>query len=224
MKVLFLGTGANDWSLCEKQKADFYRRNASVLIDECILIDPGPGVIDAINEYSVDIKKIKYILNTHKHDDHFNPDTLKYLTDSGAEFIECEEECEFNLGSYMVKAVGGHHRVPVLHYLISDGKKRMFYGLDGAWLMYNEVEAIKESTVDFAVLDGTIGFRDGDYRIFEHNNLNMVIEMKKTLSDYVDRFCISHMAYTLHTDHDSLVSDMNKYGIEVAFDGMETEF
>ena len=32
------------------------------------------------------------------------------------------------------------------------------------------------------------------------------------------------MAYTLHTDHDSLVSDMNKYGIEVAFDGMETEF
>ena len=52
----------------------------------------------------------------------------------------------------------------------------------------------------------------------------MVIEMKKTLSDYIDSFCISHMAYTLHTDHDSLVSDMSKYGIEVAFDGMETEF
>ena len=111
-----------------------------------------------------------------------------------------------------------------MHYLISDEKSCLFYGLDGAWLMYDEIQAIKKSNVDFAVLDGTVGFIDGDYRIFEHNNLNMVIEMKKTLSKYVKRFCISHMAYTLHKDHKALETDMEQYGVEVAFDGMEVEF
>ena len=48
--------------------------------------------------------------------------------------------------------------------------------------------------------------------------------MKNALATHVKRFCISHMAYTLHTDHKTLVSDMEKYGIEVAYDGMETDF
>ncbi len=224
MKVLFLGTGASDWPQHKKSEDEFFRRYSSVLIDECILIDPGPSVVDAIEEHGVDVTKIKYILNTHKHSDHFNLDTLNFLKDSGAEFIEVTNEKEFVIGKYTIQSVRGHHRIATMHYLISDGQSRMFYGLDGAWLMLDEVNAIKESIVDFAVIDGTIGFIDGDYRIFEHNNLNMVIEMKKTLSAYVKRFCISHLAYTLHNDHNTLVHDMRKHGIEVAFDGLETEF
>lgn len=224
MKLFFLGTGAADWPRKKKETDKFFRRNASVLIDECILIDPGPGVIDAIDEHAVDVTKIKYILNTHKHDDHFNSNTLKFLVDSGAEFIEVDDEREFNLDNYTIRSVRGNHPITTTHYLISDGKSCMFYGMDGAWLMYNEVQAIKESAVDLAVLDGTIGFIDGDYRIFEHNNLNMVLEMKKTLSPYVKRFCINHMAYTLYNDHETLASDMSRYGIDVAYDGMKIEF
>lgn len=219
MKILFLGTGAADWS--RERDGKEFRRNSSALIDGCLLIDPGPGVIDAINEYSVDISKIKYILNTHRHGDHFNDDTLEILQTNGAEVFDFEDEEEKIIGEYKIKAVKANHPVPTLHYIISDGKSRIFYGLDGAWLMYNEVQAIKEEKIDFAVFDATIGFIDGDYRIFEHNNLNMVLEMKKTLLPYIDRFCISHMARTLHDEHKVLTEQMNKSGVEVAFDGME---
>ena len=86
--------------------------------------------------------------------------------------------------------------------------------------MYEEVTAIKEKNIDYAVLDATVGDVPGDYRIFEHNNLNMVIEMKESLQKYVKRFCISHMARTLHSSHENLVKRMKSSDIEVAFDGL----
>ena len=50
----------------------------------------------------------------------------------------------------------------------------------------------------------------------------MVIEMKKSIDTDIKRYMISHMAYTLHTDHDTLVKAMAEHGIEVAYDGMVT--
>ena len=75
MKILFLGTGAADFPQ-DKTGVVGFRRTASVLIDEKILIDPGPWVLDAIEEYGVDVSKIKYILNTHLHDDHYCQKTV----------------------------------------------------------------------------------------------------------------------------------------------------
>lgn len=222
MKILFLGTGAADWQ--KEKNSQLFRRNSSVLIDEKLLIDPGPGVVSAIEEYGVDVSKIEFILNTHPHDDHFNKKTLSYLEKRGACLLSAEADKEIRFGGYKVKVLRANHSIEAVHFLITSGKKRMFYGLDGAWLMYDEVKAIKEKGVDFAVFDATIGNIEGDYRIFEHNNLNMVIEMKKSLEKYIDRFCISHMAKTLHGDHESLAEQMKKYDIEVAFDGFETEF
>lgn len=89
--------------------------------------------------------------------------------------------------------------------------------------MYEEAQAIINFKPDFAVFDATIGWQDGDYRIFEHNNLNMVLEVKKTLNQYIGKFCISHMARTLHTSHKTLAEDMKKHGVIVAFDGLEAE-
>jgi len=73
------------------------------------------------------------------------------------------------------------------------------------------------------VLDATIGDVPGDYRVFEHNNLTMVLEMQRSLALYVKRFCISHMARTLHGTQKELEDRMRPHGIEVAFDGFETE-
>lgn len=222
MKILFLGTGAADWQREKDPKAE-YRRNASVLIDEKLLIDPGPGVLDAANEFGVDVTGIKYILSTHSHGDHLNAKVLKQLNKAGAETIPSKAGDVLKFGGYKIQVLRANHSIEAVHFLITSDKKRMFYGLDGAWLLYDEVQAIKEKGVDFAVFDATVGNKTGDYRIFEHNSLSMVIEMKRSLEPYVKRFCISHMAKTLHEDHVSLSKQMNRHGIETAYDGYETE-
>ena len=224
MKLTFLGTGAADWCLAIKDGKKITRRYSSAIIDDELVIDPGPGVLDALKANKIEFSAVKYVLNTHDHDDHMNRDNLKVLINCGAEFIDTREPGIDKIGKYTVEAVKANHTIPCVHFLISDGNSKLFYGLDGAWLTYEEYEAIRKETVNLGVFDATIGFVDGDIRIFEHNNLNMVIEMKKTLEQNIKRFCISHMAYTLHDDHATLVADMKKHGIDVSYDGMTIEF
>lgn len=225
MKLLFLGTGAADWPLKKKEGMTEFRRLSSLLIDDVLLIDPGPQVLEALSEYGKDAVDIKYIINTHKHSDHFNAETLETLEKKGAEFFSFIDGEEKTIGAYTVRAYSGNHSTckGTVHFIISDGERTLFYGLDGAWLLFDEVQAIKKYTPDLAVLDATIGFVDGDYRVFEHNNLNMIIEMKKSLDKYVGKFCISHMARTLHTDHKRLSEAMDKYNVLTAYDGLEIE-
>lgn len=223
MKILFLGTGAADWPLFRDDEMTEYRRMSAALIDDSLLIDPGPHVLEAMTEYGKRLSRVRYIINTHRHSDHFSERTLATFEALGAVFYDFSAGDEKKLGEYTIKAIEGNHDTceKTLHFIISNGVSSLFYGLDGAWLLYDEFQAIKEAKPELAVLDGTIGFSSGDYRIFEHNDLNMVIEMTKTLSPYVKQFCISHMARTLHTDHETLCNALSTDGILVAFDGLE---
>lgn len=225
MKILFLGTGAADWPLEKQAGMQEFRRLSSALIDDVLLIDPGPQVLDALREYGKDSAQIKYVITTHKHGDHYSEATVQALTAAGAQTAELSAGDTVQLGGYTISAYAGNHATcaGTVHFIISDGEKSLFYGLDGAWLLYDEVQGIKQHKPDLAVLDATIGDVDGDYRIFEHNNLNMVLEMQKSLAPYVGRFCISHMARTLHTDHETLQKKMAEYGIIAACDGLELE-
>ena len=220
MKILFLGTGAADYTGNEKE----LRRNSSALIDDVILIDPNSYVPSAIKDFNVDVSKIKYVINTHKHDDHYNEETVKYLVSQGAEFIETKAGDVIDLGEYRIIALRGNHTITTCHFIIEKDGKRMFYGLDGGWLLYEEIDAIWTKGVDLAVFDATVGFIEGDYRIFEHTSLNMILEMKKSINTAIKKYVISHMAYTLHTDHKTLESEMKKHGIITAYDGLEIAF
>ena len=219
MRILFLGTGAADYTGNEKE----LRRNSSVLIDDIILIDPNSYVPDAIKEFNVDVSKIKYVLNTHRHDDHYNEQTVKYLVSEGATFIDTKPGDVIDLGEYRILAFRGNHTIPTCHFIIEKCDKRIFYGLDGGWLMYEEIDAIWKKGVDLAVFDATVGFVEGDYRIFEHTSLNMILEMKKSINTAIKKYVISHMAYTLHTDHKTLEAEMNKHGVITAYDGLTIE-
>ena len=225
MKITFLGTGAADWPIQRKDGMTEFRRLSSALIDDVLLIDPGPQVLDALKEYGKNTSDIRYIINTHKHKDHFQMETVNQLEADHAEFFDLQSGDAVTLGKYTVRAYAANHSTSekTVHFIITDGEKTLFYGLDGAWLLYDEVQAIKKYKPDFAVLDATIGDVDGDYRIFEHNNLQMILEMKKTLSAYIGQFCISHMARTLHTDHKTLSEKMQVHRIIAAYDGLETE-
>ncbi len=223
MKLLFLGTGAADWPLERPDGCEEFRRMSAALIDGTLLIDPGPQAPDALAEYGQELSAVKYVINTHRHSDHFDEATVAALQAGGAVLTDFAPGEKKQLGRYTVWAYAGNHATceGTVHFLISDGDSTLFYGLDGAWLLYDEAQAVIAARPALAVLDGTVGFLDGDYRIFEHNNLNMVLEMQKTLAPYVGRFCISHMARTLHTDHAALSAAMAAHGIITAYDGLE---
>lgn len=225
MKIHFLGTGAGDWPLKRAENMIEFRHHASVLIDNVLLIDPGPNALSAMEEQGVDKTEIKYIINTHTHYDHYCEQTINALSKNST-FFDIKNNDKIQLGNYSVLALKANHGtcVEAIHFIITDGKSRLFYGMDGAWLLYDEIAEIKKADIDLAVLDGTVGFIDGDYRIFEHNNMNMVLEIKKSLNDHIKKFCINHMAMTLHTDHITLQNKMSKHDILVAYDGMEIEF
>jgi len=224
MKIHFLGTGAADWKLADS-KALEYRFFSSALIDDVLLIDPGPDVFVSAEKFSIDLSKVKYIINTHSHSDHYNLETLNKLQAHGAVFESFKAATQRAVGEYFISAYAANHSTckDAVHFIIEKNGKRIFYGLDGAWLMYDEVAAIKQNGIDLAVLDATIGNIEGDYRIFEHNNLAMVKEIAASLKEDVKRFVISHMAYTLHENHKDLSKQMLEYGIETAFDNWETE-
>lgn len=223
MKITFLGTGAADWRAADHKDMEGYRRNASVLIDDVLLIDPGPDVPDALASFGKDAKSICYILNTHRHKDHYARATFAHL--QGAAFYPMKPGDAAQLGKYRIRAFAANHGTMrgAVHFLITDGEKTFFYGLDGAWLLCDEVAAIQETKPDLVVLDGTVGEQVGDYRVFEHNDLAMVRLLKVALAPHARRFCISHMSRKLHKPHAELAADMAKDGIEVAFDGLEME-
>lgn len=223
MRIAFLGTGAADWKYAEHREWEGYRRNASVLIDDVLLIDPGPCVPDALEAFGKNAEKIRYILNTHRHKDHYCRDTFAYL--QGAAFYPMKPGESVALGKYHVRAFAANHGEArgAVHFLITDGEKTLFYGLDGAWLLYDEVIAIQEAKPDLVVLDGTLGEKLGDERVFGHNDLTMVRALCAALAPCAKRFCITHMSRKEHKPHAELAADMARDGIEVAFDGLELE-
>ncbi len=223
MKLFFLGTGAADWSR-EVQNDSEYRRFTSTLIDDTLLIDPGPHVPNAIEVFDKDIKNIKYVINTHRHSDHFNADTLALLEENGAEFIDLHAGDKVQIGKYFVEAYKANHgKIETVHFFISDGDKVLFYGLDGSWLMPDESYGLMKKGVDYAILDGTLGEKLGDIRIIEHNDLGMVREMTKSLKPFVKRFCINHFAKEYFPTQEVTEAFGKKYDVDVTRDGEERE-
>lgn len=60
MKIKFLGTGS----------ISSLANNASLMINDNILLDVGPGIYKILLNCNINLKKIKYVLITHLHGDH----------------------------------------------------------------------------------------------------------------------------------------------------------
>lgn len=83
MKITFLGTSAATscplifcrCKVCENariNKGKDIRKRSSLLINDDLLIDLGPDITTSASMYGINLTKIKYILQTHGHSDHFD--------------------------------------------------------------------------------------------------------------------------------------------------------
>ncbi|MGI6706659.1 MAG: MBL fold metallo-hydrolase [Clostridia bacterium] len=100
MKILFLGTSAATsvplvfckCRVCENariNKGKDFRKRSSLMINDDLLIDFGPDVVTAVAMYDVDLTKVKYVLQTHGHSDHFDAGhIITRLKEYAAENVE----------------------------------------------------------------------------------------------------------------------------------------
>ena len=86
MKITMLGTAAIGYPLtfcncvnCKNARihgGKSIRKRASMLINDDLLIDIGPDVQTAMTMYNKDMSKVKYLLQTHIHTDHYDEGLL----------------------------------------------------------------------------------------------------------------------------------------------------
>lgn len=83
MKLTFLGTGAATavplpfckCRACAEARTlggRNFRRRSSVVVDDELLIDLGSDSVAACAAYGVDLTRVRYVLQTHAHSDHFD--------------------------------------------------------------------------------------------------------------------------------------------------------
>ena len=240
MLLRFLGTGAADWNGPDENGE--YRRFTSTLLDGRVLIDVTKTVLDMIPDKS----KVTDVFFTHSHRDHFDPEALKALapcrvhaheswageiSGDGLTVIPLKTGVSAEAAEYTFLPMPSNHSTPreyetTLHYLIEGGGRCLLYATDGAWLLNSEHRMIGNKVLSAAVFDATIGDAiPGDWRIFEHNSVDMVRLMVKTLlkagrlGEGAPVF-LTHFARTLHPSQAELERSMEP-PLRVCFDGME---
>lgn len=255
-KLQFLGTGAADWG--EPTSEPGIRRFSSAMLDEKVLIDPGPHIFKWFD--GTDVQKlfgnVECVIVTHSHGDHFCAESLERLAKitgkltvvgnnaiesvmpksenimfRGINALECIE-----ISGYRITALPSNHYVEecekgdTFHYLVTapDGKK-LFYGLDGAWLTNREYRVLRQESADLLVLDCTCGDKTPEFRVFEHNTIPMVLIMVDTLKNFGalaenGKIFVSHLARTLHEPHDAVCRRFSDSGVNVAYDGLTVKF
>ncbi len=254
MKIRFLGTGAADWNIDERKDGEFFRRLSSLLVNDDLLIDPGPHIFDFCSKEGCPslLDSVENVLVTHSHMDHFNAESLAELVRRNNVHVFCNETVshkvctitdnytvlnacdELQVGGYRVNAFFANHSVIAngeiaLVYGVCDGEKNLFYGCDSAWLPYQTWRAMGQTSYDCVVLEVTIGDVAGDYRIFEHNNIEMAKMMLETMRN---RNVLknggvalgTHFSKYAHLDHERLSARLSSFGMTAAYDGLEIEF
>lgn len=246
----FLGTCAADFSPrlesdC-KDKFDFDARRAScAIINGKYLLDCGPHCPDSLRIAGIDEKNITDIFITHTHNDHFKKESVAYIAKDhdvrlwvreDAVIPEIENVTVIRMKNYEKYEVNADFAVTGLpanhaektcprHLLVEIDGKRIFYGMDGGWLLNRTYAHLWHQNLDLCVLDCTCGDYAGDYRMGEHNSVPMIRLMLPSfrtvgIIDDHTLVYISHLAPSLHKSHAETVEICKKDNINVAFDGL----
>lgn len=258
MKIRFIGTCAYDYSpllkTLYKEKLDKdARRSSSLLVNDHLLIDCGDHVPESLNIQGIAFENVDILLLTHLHGDHYRPEHVRKIADAanrklqiyahrsainhlktdleGANveihalnYYKSRKLC----GNLKITALRANHTACPSHYLIEDGKNCVYYGTDGAWIMYDTYYYLRQKKLDICIMDATVGDYEGDFRVAEHNSIPMIRLMLKSF--YASKICneqtriiLSHIAPSLHESHETEQLRLKEEKMELAYDGLEIE-
>ena len=149
-------------------------------------------------------------------------------------FVETARNRDYEIGGYKVTSLRSNHATEdpdedTRLYLIEENGRILFYGCDSAWIPTVSWNVIREKPVNAMVLELTCGeTATYDWRIFEHNTpemLDIMLTMFKKYNLFAPdvKYYVSHLARTLHTDHEGLTEYLKPMGVTPAYDGFSFE-
>ncbi len=248
-----LGTGAAD-HLWERIGEADVRGSAGTLINRNILFDYGITGKENLSRAGIAPDELDAIIFTHSHPDHFNPVALKELLVQrknplplaiygSNELIGIMQDginCQlhplkpgdkFTISGMDFTALQANHLLYdpnefAFHYLIETADGNVLYALDGAGFTKPEWLLIKDKALKLIIIDATMA-ESGNWRIFEHNDLEMIDHICKTLRkrgmiDDSSKVVLSHLARTLWPPTQEEAEKLaGVYGFTVGYDGLE---
>ena len=208
MKLEFLGTGAADYNLERDGNDAEFRRFSSMLVDDKLLIDPGPHIFHYADTFDKPhlFDKVETVIITHSHGDHLNAESVKRLMEicpnvkfggnkSSLEVLqEAGVEVDYTVftpferytfgDATVVPLLANHYTDRIdeqtLLYSVELGGKKLYYGADTGWLPSRTWLYISQQKYDAMVLELTVGEASYDLRIFSHTSLDMLKIMLRT--------------------------------------------
>lgn len=149
-------------------------------------------------------------------------------------FQETKVLHDYKIGTYTVTPLPANHDTGIPHetprvYLIQQEERILYYGCDSSWITTPAWNVMKDKAINAMVLELTCGeTAPDDWRIFEHNTIDMLKLMLRMFGKYQRfdpdvRYYVSHLARTLHTDHETLKETLAPLGVVPAYDGMTIE-
>ncbi|MBR3996129.1 MAG: hypothetical protein IKI97_12735 [Clostridia bacterium] len=193
MRIKYYGTSAAEGfpgifcqcSACKrarKRGGKNIRTRSQSAIDERLLIDMCPDTYMHIINYGLDLTKIKSVLITHSHFDHFDPDVfacfsggmakrrtkekvdvyggksaIDRLSDVATDRINLhlvKEYTPFEVNGYRIIPIPAQHssRASSYNYIISKRRKTILYGHDTGIYTQEIYDFIRESKIKFDLL------------------------------------------------------------------------
>jgi len=128
----------------------------------------------------------------------------------------------YKVGDFIVTPVKANHPGEALNFIIEDGTKTIFYGLDSGWFLPETYNAIAAKKYDLAVIEGTFGLgivSDGHFN-FEKLRKAHELFLKDDLLKKGAHFVVSHLCPHYTPVHEEIVSTLAEELILVAYDGM----
>ncbi|MDD5699230.1 MAG: MBL fold metallo-hydrolase [Victivallaceae bacterium] len=256
VKIKVLGSGAADYDW-KRFGEEGIRANTSTLINGEVLIDCGITGMKSLSHFGILPDHLSDLIITHSHSDHFEADIIgKIISErtgkiplhirASPELIKILRKTlpgkfkgysllpgnKFKIDSLLFTALPANHAVTgtekALQYFIETPHGNILYALDGAWMLKEARQLIDNKKLNIIFWDATM-FQAGDWRIFEHNDLDMINLIMKTLKNQkiVDNrtaVILDHISRTLWPENFSIAEKLiSNRGWILAFDGMEME-